>query len=104
MSIAEIERFVAGLKSSDALQAEAGKAQAAKSHATEMDDAVAFAASKGYAFAVDEVKAHARAAAQAAGKKLTDAELDGIAGGNDWGCSIRFSLCTVQNITERQFP
>lgn len=84
MSIAEIERFAADLKSNEALRAEAGKAQAAKSHATEMDDAVAFAASKGYAFTVDEVKAHARAAAQAAGKKLTDAELDGVAGGQAW--------------------
>jgi predicted ribosomally synthesized peptide with nif11-like leader len=75
MSIAEIERFAADLKSNEALRAEAGKAQAETSQATPMDRVIAFAASKGYAFTADEVKEHAKA------KQLTDAELDGVAGG-----------------------
>jgi predicted ribosomally synthesized peptide with nif11-like leader len=81
MSTAEIERFAADLKSNEALRAEAGKAQADKSRATSVDRAVAFAASKGYAFTADELKDHAKATARAAGKELTDAELDGVAGG-----------------------
>jgi membrane protein involved in colicin uptake len=93
MSLAEIERFAADLKSNEALRAEAGKAQAEKSRANPMARAVAFAASKGYAFTVDEARAHAKARARANGKELTDADLDGIAGGNGSGCSIRFSLC-----------
>ena len=83
MSIAEIERFAADLQSNAALKAEAQKAQADKSHANPMDRAVAFGASKGYAFTADEAKAHATAKAKADGKVLTDAELDGVAGG-DW--------------------
>ena len=75
MSLAEIERFAADLKSNEALRAEAGKAQAETSQATAMDRVIAFAASKGYAFTADEVEEHAKA------KQLTDAELDGIAGG-----------------------
>ena len=70
MSIAEIERFAADLKSNEALRAEAAKAQAETS-------IVAFAATKGYAFTADEVKEHIKA------KELTDAELDGVAGGID---------------------
>ena len=81
MSIAEIERFAADLKSNEALRTEAEKAQADKSHATPTDRMVAFAATKGYAFTVDELKEHAKARAKAAGKELTDAELDGVAGG-----------------------
>jgi aryl-alcohol dehydrogenase-like predicted oxidoreductase len=82
MSQSEIERFAADLKSNAALRAEAEKAQADKSHATPIDRAVAFAAGKGYAFTVDEAKEQVKANAKAAGKNLTDAELDGIAGGS----------------------
>ena len=53
MSIAEAERFAAELNSNEALRAEAAKAQAATSPATWLDRAVAFAASKGYAFTAD---------------------------------------------------
>ena len=81
MSDAEIQRFRTDLKSNAALKAEAEKAQADKSHATPFDRAVAFAASKGYIFTVDEVRTRAKARAKADGKELTDAELDGIAGG-----------------------
>ena len=68
MSIAEIERFAADLKSSEALRAEVEKAKADMSM-------VAFAASKGYVFTADDMKDYAKAS------KLTDAELDGVAGG-----------------------
>jgi len=89
MSIVEIERFAADLTSNEVLRAEAAKAQADKSHATPLARAAAFAASKGYAFTADEAKEHAKASAKAAGRELTDAELDGLAGGNinalHWG-------------------
>ena len=81
MSIAEIERFAADLKSNEALRGEAAKAPADQSQATPVARAVAFAASKGYAFTVDEAKEHIKAKAKTAGKELTDAELDGVAGG-----------------------
>ena len=81
MSIAEIERFAADLKSNAALRAEAEKAQADKSHATPIDRAVAFAATKGYAFTADRGEGACQGEGQAAGKELTDAELDGVAGG-----------------------
>jgi len=42
---------------------------------------VAFAATKGYAFTAEQAKEHVKAKAKAAGKELTDAELDGVAGG-----------------------
>ena len=51
------------------------KAKADKAHATPADRAVAFAATKGYAFTADEVKAYAKA------KQLTDADLEGVTGG-----------------------
>ena len=81
MSIAEIERLVADLKSEATLRAEAEKAQADTSHATPLAATLAFAASKGYAFTADHVKEHIKAKARAAGKPLTDAQLDGVAGG-----------------------
>ena len=82
MSIAEIERFATDLQSNAALRAEAEKAQADKSHATPLARAVAFATSKGYAFTAEQAKEQVKANAKAAGKDLTDAELDGIAGGS----------------------
>ncbi|CAN5919803.1 hypothetical protein BH11PSE3_BH11PSE3_32310 [soil metagenome] len=81
MSIAEIDRFAADLKSNDALRADARTALGDQSHATEVDRVIAFGASKGYAFTADELKEHIKATADAAGRKLTDAELDGVAGG-----------------------
>lgn len=81
MSIAEIERFATDLQSDEALRAAAATAQAEKSHAGPMERAAAFAASKGYSFTADEAKDHAKARTKAKGKELTDAELDGVAGG-----------------------
>ncbi|CAN5842792.1 hypothetical protein BH11PSE3_BH11PSE3_11170 [soil metagenome] len=86
MSIAEIDRFVADLKTNDALRVEAVNAQADKSHAKPVDRAAAFAASKGYAFTADELQEHIKATAKAAGKVLTDAELEGVAAGVGGWC------------------
>jgi len=83
MSIAEIQRFAADVKSSSALRAEVEKAQADKSHDTPLAGAVAFATSKGYRFTVGELKDHIRAAAQEAGRELSDAELDSVAAAGD---------------------
>jgi hypothetical protein len=81
MSQSEIERFAADLKSNAALRAEADRAQAGTSDATPLRRAAAFAASKGYGFTADELKELVKAEAKAQGKQLTDAELDGVAGG-----------------------
>jgi hypothetical protein len=90
MSRSEVERFAADLKSNAALRAEAEKAQADKSHATRLARAIAFAASKGYKFTLDEAKEHAKAKAKAAGRDLTDAELDGVAGGAKATCFCNY--------------
>ena len=87
MSIAEIDRFAADMKSNEALRAEAVKARVDTSHATPIDRAVAFAASKGYAFTADEAKEYAKA------RQLTDAELDGVAGGA--GISMDFGVIKI---------
>ena len=81
MSISEVERFAADLQSNEALRAEAEKHAAEKQHETPLAGAVAFAASKGYAFTADHAKEHIKAKAKAAGKELSDAELDKVAGG-----------------------
>ena len=84
MSIAEIARFAGDLNASEALRAEAAK-QATVSQAAALEDLVTFASSKGYTFTADDLKKHVKAA----GKALTDGELDGIAGGRGflgpWG-------------------
>lgn len=81
MSIAEIERFAADLKSNSALLAEAEKSQADKSHATPLARSVAFAVSKGYEFTIEEAKQHVKQRAAAAGRVLTDVELDAVVAG-----------------------
>jgi hypothetical protein len=102
MSIAEIERFAADLKSNSALRAEADKSQADKSHGTPLERSVAFAVGKGYAFTIDEARQHVKARAAAAGKILTDAELDGVVGASAEkarntplpNCTVRSFYCT----------
>ena len=92
MSLSEIERFTADLKSDAALRGEAEKAQADTSHATLLQRAAAFAASKGYAFTADELKEHVKAKAKTEGKQLTDAELDSVAGATDDEVEIYWPL------------
>ena len=88
MSLQEIERFAADLRSDAALRAEAEKVQAEEAGGTLLVRAVSFAARKGYRFTVDEAKAHTKARARAVGRDLVDAELDGLAGGPCWYWSI----------------
>ena len=77
MSIAEIERRATDLTINATLRAEAEKAFAASS----VDDVIDFARAKGYSFTESELKEHVKAKAAGAGKQVTDAELDGVAGG-----------------------
>jgi hypothetical protein len=65
MSIAEIERFAADLKSNPALWAQAEKSQADESHAMPLKRPVAFAASKGYGFTIEEARPRVQARAGA---------------------------------------
>jgi hypothetical protein len=88
MSLHEIERFAADLRSDAALRAEAEKVQTEESDGTLLATAVSFAARKGYRFSVDEAKTFTRARARAVGKELGDAELDGLAGGPFWYWSV----------------
>jgi hypothetical protein len=90
MSIAEIERFAADIKSDAALRAAAEETQRDKSHATPLERSMAFAASKGYSFTIEEARQHAKDRAAAKGKVLSDAELDGVAGGSS--CVLGFLL------------
>ena len=84
MSLQEIERFAADLRSDAALRAEAEKVQSDDAEGTLLARAVAFAAGKGYRFTVDEAKAHTKARARSIGRELGDAELDGLSGGPCW--------------------
>ncbi len=81
MTKPELDRFIADLKSNEALRADARKALADQSHAPPVDRVVAFAARKGYAFTADEAQEHVKATASDVGKKLTDVELDGVSAG-----------------------
>ena len=83
MSMSECERFTADLQSSEALRTEAEKAQAGTSTEAPLPRMVAFAVSKGYDVTLAEAQEHLKAKAAAAGKVLSDADLDGVAGGND---------------------
>lgn len=74
MSISEIQRFAADVNSNAALRAEAEKAY---SQTAPLDGMAAFATAKGYGFTSSELQAHAKSG----GKAVSDAELDGVAGG-----------------------
>jgi hypothetical protein len=79
MSLSECERFSADMKSNAALRAEAEKARADKSQP--LARMVALAVSKGYSVTADEAREHLKAKVAAKGKVLSDAQLDGVAGG-----------------------
>jgi predicted ribosomally synthesized peptide with nif11-like leader len=86
MSYSEVERFSKDLKVNPALKEEA------KKHASNpLAQAVGFAASKGYHFTLEDAKVHLKAKAKVAGKELSDAELDGVAGG--WGSCMGDPTC-----------
>jgi hypothetical protein len=90
MSLAEIERFATDLKSNAALRAAAELSQSDKSHATAVERSMAFAESKGYSFTIEEAWQFAKEKAASKGKVLTDAELDGVAGGSS--CFLGFII------------
>ena len=81
MSIAEIERFDADIRSNAALRAEI-ETSAKPSQATPFEDVVAFAAAKGYGFTASELMEHAKTKAAASGSVVSDAELEGVSAGN----------------------
>lgn len=80
MSISEIQRFAGDMASNAALRAEAEKY--VRSQQSPQDGLLAFAAGKGYAFTADEL----RQSLERDGKKLSESELDKVAGGgwNIW--------------------
>lgn len=88
MSSSEMERFAAALRADPGLRAEAEKAQADDVGGALLPSAVAFAARKGFRFTVEEARGVARARAKAVGVDLSDAQLDGPAGGPCWYWSI----------------
>ena len=76
MSQSEVERFAKDLQANPALQEEA------KKHAgSALAQAVGFAATKGYKFTLEDAKVYVKSRAKAAGKELSDADLDGVAAG-----------------------
>jgi predicted ribosomally synthesized peptide with nif11-like leader len=87
MSIAEIERFAADVQSNAALRAEV-EACAKASPPQSADGLIALATAKGYSFTESELKEKVAAAAKPASGGLTDAQLDGVAGGNLGGFSF----------------
>ena len=105
MTISEIERFTADMKTNEVLRLAAEKALAEASHETPLACAVTFAARKGYAFTVDEVKKHVTGKSKGLGKALTDAELDNVlvgsclvfflSGGTCLPCYSVFSNCLL---------
>jgi hypothetical protein len=80
MSLSECERFSADLQSSATLRAEVEKIRNDQSQPV-LAAMVALAVSKGYSVTLDEAREHVRAKAAAAGKVLSDADLDGVAAG-----------------------
>lgn len=92
MSQDDIQRFVADLKSDDALRAELSE------KASGLASVVAFAAGKGYSITPDEVASYIQNQTET---ELTDAQLDAIAGGkghhhHHHGSSTTTSTSTVQ--------
>jgi hypothetical protein len=96
MSLSECERFSADLQTNAALRAEAEKVRADKSQPP-MAGMVALASSRGYSVTLAEAREHLKAKAAAAGKVVSDADLDGLAGGAPmyqdpafWGVDLSF--------------
>jgi hypothetical protein len=96
MSLTELERFIANLKSDGGLRFDAERNHTRWDRHLPLERAaafVAFAASEGYAFTIDELKVYVkRKHAAATGRILTETELDAMAGDYyfifDSGCMI----------------
>jgi len=97
MSLSECERFSADLQSNPALSAEVEKLRADTSQSP-LAGMVALAVSKGYGVTLAEARDHLKTKATATGKALSDADLDGVAGGSTpmfmtkefWGVDFSF--------------
>lgn len=75
MSMTEVERFSADIRSDEALQ------DSAKGLGTDVDAFIKLANDKGYDFTKDELVEHAKALSENAETKLDDDDLDKVAGG-----------------------
>lgn len=82
MSQSEVERFAADLRGNAGLRAEAVAHTTRSQEGTALARAVVFAVSKGYKFTLEHARAHVKATAWAAGRQLSDAEIDNVAGGD----------------------
>ena len=78
MSKSEVERFAADLRSDDSLRQEVDRITT-----NPLATVVGIAQRRGYGFTLDEAKDFVRAKAHAAGKPLSDGELDHVAGGTN---------------------
>lgn len=99
MNQSELSRFVADLKSNEALRSEVEKVLSGRAPTEQANGLVSFAASKGYAFTAEGLASFAKAAVD--GKHLTDAELDGVAGGSipdSWRSQINESNFAFESI------
>jgi hypothetical protein len=103
MSIAEIDRFIADLKSDSGLRFAAERNHTRWDRHLPLERAagfVAFAASEGYAFTIDELKVHVRKKhAAATGRILTETELDAEAG--DYYFMFDHNGCMVWEFIDR---
>lgn len=92
MSQADVERFVADLKSDDGLRGELSE------HASGIGSVVEFAKGKGYDITADEAKDYIQAQTP---NELTDDQLDAVAGGKGHHHSSTVSqtqVATVQTV------
>lgn len=95
MSQADVERFVTDLQNDEGLRNELS------GHASGVGSVVAFAKEKGYDVTADEASAYISAQA---GRDLSDAELDAVAGGkssnNQTSSSATNVATTAEAVTE----
>ena len=94
MSQSEVERFVQAVKADPTLRAEI--------EAVGRPDAlVGIAQVRGYSFTRDELAVHTATRARAAGRELSPAELDGVAGGGgSVGYCLNQRLCLTPSMRD----
>lgn len=74
MSLLEVERFANDMKSKAALREEAKQ-----SGVTSLEQAVAFAAIRGYSFTLEHAESHILAHAESVGRRLSDSQYNEFA-------------------------
>ena len=81
MSLTEVARYAAALNANWSLRSDAEKYEAnANQSKTPLERTVAFAASKGYDFTLDEAKDFAKTKAKQLGLSVTDYDLELVTG------------------------